>query len=213
MAGSRGKLDDGYTPFPELGPEGPDRLCGHRDRLEPEVRLKLELGHQAVEPLSVGSAGIDGDAHPAGDHVHRSRLDVDLTDGGHGSVDGSGDVTHSQDVLGGSNQRVEPPGHRNRARVAGLPFEGALPPDDADDPHRQSQWNTRPLQDRPLFDVHLEEALGKRPALDEGRAADAAAFLVPEDCDGSLTDALDRLDRRDDSQRTVELAAEGTESR
>ena len=49
--------------------------------------------------------------------------------------------------------------------------------------------------------------VGQRPALDEGRAADAAALLVPEDHNGSLVHALDRLDRGDDPERTVELAS------
>ena len=143
--------------------KAPSGLSAIGTRLEPEIGLELELGDQAVEPLSVGSAGVHGEPHPAGNHVHRPRFDVDLADGGDRAVDRARDVSDPQDVLGGGHQGVEATVHGNGARVAGLPFEGALAADDADDPHRQSERNARPLQDRPLFDVHLEEASGNAP--------------------------------------------------
>src|SRR5439155_25112377 len=76
VSGSRGELDDGQAPFLELGAEGADQLFGHRDRLEPEVRVELELRDEAVEARPVGGAGIDRDAHTARAHVDRSGLDV-----------------------------------------------------------------------------------------------------------------------------------------
>ena len=206
MPGSGRELEDRQAPFLQLRAEGADRLLGHRYRLEPEVCVNIELGYKAVEALAVGGADIDGDAHPPWDHVHGSRLDVDLADGGHRAVDGARGVSHAEDVFGRRRQRVETARHRNGAGVAGLSYEGALAANDADDPHRQAQRDARSLQNRPLLDVHLEEACGQSPALDEGRAADAAALLVPEDHDGTLVHALDRLDRGDHPERTVELA-------
>jgi hypothetical protein len=55
--------------------------------------------------------------------------------------------------------------------------------------------------------VHLEERVRQDLALDERRAADASALLVPEDDYGSLSDTLDRFDPRHDAERPVELPA------
>jgi len=93
--------------------------------------------------------------------------------------------------------------------MANVPFERALTTDDPDDPHCQSEWSAGALQNRPLLDVNLEEALRQRPARDEGGTADAAALLVPEDDDCPLAYAFDGLDRSDDTERTVELPSEG----
>ena len=101
------------------------------------------------------------------------------------------------------------PGHRDRPGVARLAREDALSTDDPDDPPRQAHGRACALEDRALLDVHLEEAGRRVAVLDEGRAADAARLLLPEDRNGALADALDRLDRRDDPECAVELAALG----
>ena len=170
--------------------------------------MEPELRDETVEPLPVGRADVDRDPYPSRNDVDRSGLDVDDADGGHRPVDGRCDVAHAQDVLGRRDQCVGTPLHRDGARVADVPVEGALAADDADDPHREPQWRARALQHGPLLDVHLEEALRQRAARDEGGAADAAALLVAKDDHCSLADTLDRLDRRDDAERTVELPSE-----
>jgi hypothetical protein len=93
--------------------------------------------------------------------------------------------------------------------VARLTREDALAADDPDDALREPERSARAFQDGSLFDVHLEEAFGQRSELDERGAADAALLFVPEDDGRTLADALDRLDRRDDTERAVELAAVG----
>src|SRR4029450_3683571 len=62
-------------------------------------------------------------------------------------------------------------------------------------------------------DVQLDERVGQRAALDEGPAAHAASLFLAEDNDRAASRALHRLDRSDDAERTVELAALGTVSR
>src|SRR5439155_713185 len=107
-----------------------------------------------------------------------------------------------------ARERIDAAVHRNGAGVADVSLEGALAADDADDPHREPQRGTRPFQHGSLLDVHLEEALRQLAALDEGGAADAAALFVAEDDHCARADALDRLDRGDDPERTVELPSE-----
>ncbi len=46
-------------------------------------------------------------------------------------------------------------------------------------------------------------------ALDEGGAPDATALFVPENSHRSFPYAFDRLDRRDDAERAVELSSVG----
>src|SRR5439155_5715758 len=206
---SRRELNDRQATFMELRPECADRFFGHRNGLEPEVGPEAELGDEAVEALPIGGASVDRDTNPARNDVDGSRLDIDHPYRGHRPVHGCRNVTHLQDVDGGRHQSVETAEHRDGARMPDVPFEGALSADDADDPHRESQRSARPLQHRPLLDVHLEEALRQRAARDEGGAPDTAALLVSKNGHGSLPDALDRLDRRDDPERTVELPSEG----
>jgi hypothetical protein len=55
--------------------------------------------------------------------------------------------------------------------------------------------------------VHLQEAFGELLAVGEGRAPDATTLLVAEDHDDAAARAFHRLDRRDDAERTVELAS------
>ena len=55
--------------------------------------------------------------------------------------------------------------------------------------------------------MHLQEAFGQLLAVGEGCAPDATALLVAEDHDDAAARALHRLDRRDDAERTVELAS------
>jgi hypothetical protein len=167
--------------------------------------VELELRDEAVEALPVGGAGIDRDAHPAGDHVDRSGLDIDHAHRGDRSVHGRRDVTYMQHVLGRRHQRIQAVVHWNGARVPDVPLEGALAADDADDPHRKSQRGARPLQHGTLLDVHLEKALRQLAALDAGGAADATALFVAEHDHRARADTLDRLDRGDDPERTVEL--------
>ena len=91
--------------------------------------------------------------------------------------------------------------------MTGASFERALAAHDPDDAHREPERGACALQDRPLFDVHLQEAFGELLALREGRAPDATTLLVAEDHDDAAARALNRLDRRDDAERTVELAS------
>src|SRR5204862_6650297 len=114
-----------------------------------------------------------------------------------------------QDVLGRRDERILPSMHRNRARVARFPGENPFAADDPDDPPGQADRRSCALEHRPLLDVHLEEALRQVAPLDEGAAADTARLLFPEHDDSALADALDRLDRRDHSERAVEPAAVG----
>ena len=57
-----------------------------------------------------------------------------------------------------------------------------------------------------LVDVHLQEAFGQLLAVGEGRAPDATPLLVAEHHHDAAPRAFHRLDRRDDAERTVELA-------
>jgi len=99
--------------------------------------------------------------------------------------------------------------------MTGASFERALAAHDSDDAHRQPERRGGPLQHRPLFDVHLQEALGELLAVDERRAPDATTLLVAENHDDAAARAFHRLDRRDDPERTVELASvrDGVEMR
>ena len=189
--------------------------CGHRDRLHAEVGLELELGDQAVEPRAVRRPDVDGDPHPARDHVHGSGLDVDLADGCDRAFDRDRRGAGAEHVLGGGDEGVLASQHRDRPRMTGAPFERALAAHDPDDAHREPERGARALQNRPLFDVHLQEAFGELLAVGEGRAPDAATLLVAEDHDDAAARALHRLDRRDDAERTVELASvrDGVEMR
>src|SRR5207302_7796018 len=73
----------------------------------------------------------------------------------------------------------------------------------------QAERRSRPLEDRSLLDVDLEEERRVLVSGGEGRAADAAALLVAEGDDGAPPGTLDRLDACNDAQSTVELAALG----
>ena len=209
VAGSRGELDDREAACLQLGTEGAERACGHRDGLEPEVGSQLELGDQAVEPLAVRGAGVDREPHPARDHVDRAGLDVDLPDGGDGSVDRP-PRCHAR---AGRTRRRRPA--RRRGRASERCPRGRPRPSNVRSPRTMptipiASPSGTPARSRtgPCSMCTSRKHSGSAPRCDEGRAPDAAALLVPEDCDGSLPDALDRLDRRDDSERAVELAAE-----
>src|SRR5207247_3382886 len=136
----------------------------------------------------------------------RGKLDDHLPDGADGAVDVRRQVTHAQDVLRRGDERVLTAGHRNGARVAGLSGEDTFATDDPDDPPGKAHRSACPLEHWALLDVHLEEALRQLAALDEGGAADAPGLFFPEDDDCTFSDALDRLDRHDDAQGSVELA-------
>ena len=62
-------------------------------------------------------------------------------------------------------------------------------------------------QARALLDVQFEERFRQLAARDQGARPRAAALLVPEDGDRPAAGPLDRLDRGDDAERAVELAA------
>src|SRR5205807_1554567 len=123
--------------------------------------------------------------------------------------DRSREITDAENELGRRNEGVAAARHRHRAGVPGFAFEDPLAAHDPDDPLRETERHARALEHRPLLDVNLEETLGQVGTPDEGRAADAAALLVPEHDRGALADALDRLDRGNDAQGAVELAAVG----
>src|SRR5437763_11240382 len=209
VAGARRELDQRQAAALELLAQRRDRTLGHRAGLEAKAGLDLERGDEPVEALAVGRAEIDRDAHPARDDVGRSGLDVELADGADGAVDPRREVAHAEDVLGRRDERVGAALHRHRAGMTGFALEDPLAADDPDDSLREPERHARAFEHRSLLDVDLEETRGQVPALDEGRAADTAALLVAEYDSRALPDALDRLDRSDDTQRAVELASAG----
>ena len=79
----------------------------------------------------------------------------------------------------------------------------------ADDPGDDAERCVGRCQSWPLLDVQLDERVGQRAALDERPAAHAASLFLAEDNDRAASRALHRLDRSDDAERTVELAALG----
>src|SRR5205085_7445388 len=167
----------------------------------------LERSHEAVQTLPVGGAQVDRHADPAGDDVHRARLDVHLADGADCALRRSRQIPDAEDELGSGCEGVGAPGHRDGAGVAGLAGEDALAADDADDALSEPERHARTLEHRALLDVHLEEAFRQRPPFDELRTPDAAAFLVTEDDGRPAADPTDGLDRGDHAERAVELAA------
>src|SRR6266542_1576295 len=119
-------------------------------------------------------------------------------------------VQAADEQHGGRNSRlgedrIAPDGHRHRPGVPGLALEDALAAGQAGDPGDEPERHSGALEHRALLDVQLQKAGGKVAALDEGRAAAAAGLLVAEGDDGTGARALDRLDRRDDAERAVEL--------
>ncbi len=92
-----------------------------------------------------------------------------------------------------------------------MPSKDNLPARVADDSSHDSERGAGPLEHRPLLDVHLEVAAGKRPALDEGPTTRAPTLLVPEHDHAERSPAgpcaRDRLEPADDAERPVELPA------
>ena len=83
----------------------------------------------------------------------------------------------------------------------------------ADDAGHDSECAAGSLENRPLLDVHLDVAAGKRRPLDECPAAEAPTLLVPEHDhpERSLAGAGARecLEPGDDAERPVELPPGG----
>ncbi len=110
-----------------------------------------------------------------------------------------------EDLGGGLDERVLAVLHRRRAGMARAAFEPQLAARVADDARDDAERHAGPLERRPLLDVELEE--GRRHLLvpAERPAADAADLLAPEGDGRAAPGLLDRLDRRDDTERAVEL--------
>jgi len=89
------------------------------------------------------------------------------------------------------------------------PVDDDRPAGDADDARDDAERRVRRGQARALLDVHFEERVRQLAARDQGARPRAAALLVPEDGDRPAAGPLDRLDRCDDAERAVELAALG----
>ncbi len=112
-----------------------------------------------------------------------------------------------EDLPAASHERVVPCVHRRGPRVPGRAVDDHLAPRVADDAGDDSERDIGEGEPRALLDVHLQEGAGKLAELGAGSAADAADLLAPEGDDGAATDPVDRLDRHDHAQRTVELPA------
>ena len=136
------------------------------------------------------------------------RLHRHLTDGRNGAVDPACEIPRVEDELGRLHQRVLADVHRRRPGVSGRARERAAAADVSDDPGDDAQRHVCAQQRRPLLDVQLDVRirLGRAPA-----ASRATSFLVAEDHDPEPRQAecLDRLETRDDAERSVEPAGAG----
>ena len=135
---------------------------------------------QAVEALGVGRARVDAELDTPGNDIGGAGLDLERPDRRDRALDARGGVANAEDELGRLGERVVPGRHRRRARMSGGAFKDNLTARVADDPGHDAERGAGPLEHRPLLDVHLDEAAGKRPALDEGPTTHAPTLLVPE---------------------------------
>src|SRR5919201_863340 len=215
MPRPRGQLDDRQAATLELGAK-----CGawglrHRHRLDEVVRLEPELADQTIEALPVGRPHVDRELDARGDDVVGARLDFEPPDGGDTAVDRRSRLTNDQHVFGRGHKCVLACSHRDSPRVPGGALENSLRAGDTDDVGDEPERCTLARQHRPLLDMHLEERTWKRARGGKRPAPHAPALLVAEDHDRAVPRPLDRVDRCDDAERPVELAAvrDGVEMR
>jgi predicted lactoylglutathione lyase len=206
---SRGELRNRKATSLELLAEGFLTRGGHAYRGRPLGGLEPDRRDQAIELLVRRRTCVDAQSGAAWDHVDASGLDLDLPDGRDGTVDRERGVADPEERLGRGDERVLPSDHRRRACMAHTPLEHDLTSDIADDPRDDPERSTGVGEHRPLLDVQLEERRGQRALRDERATPDAADLLATERDHGSSSDSLDRLDRRDDAECAIELAALG----
>ena len=168
-------------------------------------RLEADPREHVVQPLAVGSADVYRKTDATRNDIAGAGLDVQLAHGCHGALHLQGDLANSEDLGGRLDERVLAVLHRRRPGMAGAALEPQLAARVPDDARDDAERHAGPLERRPLLDVELEERGRHLLVAAERAAADAADLLAPKGDGGAAPGLLDRLDRRDYTERAVEL--------
>src|SRR4051794_28842355 len=173
----------------------------HRHGVRAPVEVEADLADQRIEQPRIGRTRVDRHRRLRRNDIRRVRLDLDRSDGRHRPLARA--PTHVEDEPCRLDEGIGPRVHRRRPGMVGAPLEhleaARLAGNRRHDPERLVEL----CEHGSLLDVHLEERVGE---LGQPLAPHRARLLRAERNDGErrVWQPLCRLDRRDDTERSVE---------